>query len=344
MRVRPSVTNCNSRVTLEHVRTNPRRKDLFVHATDPLLWRAAMHFKSPSGLEVHMMCPQAPIGLPGHGGSAEQKLAPRVVNKTSALARILIGHAGEKLTLDLPQHWLRVVNEHTPGLLGRSIRVSQTEFGPPRNVDRVAVDLAAIREAVRARRYRIPLGSAFVDPETAREITYEQMVLLITWHELGHSVGLQHHGDKNPPPSVVLLDQPACLRGMQPGTVGGAPACLAAMVANRGGQNSGDATCPMKYIQWNYYLPPSAPPLRRAGYVEFRPDGSWPWQRPRSVEGSRGGPVAVYRKILDLPGLGAFCTSGRGTGINALANDDNHAGDATRTPPCSAQFRVNDTR
>jgi hypothetical protein len=341
MKAKPLVTNCNSRLTLEHVRTSPKRKDLFIHATDPLLWRAAMHFKSPSGLEVHMICPQDPSGLPGPREGMEQKFAARVVNKTSGIARELVGHAGEKLTLDLPQHWLRLVNEPVTGDLGRSIRVSRDEFGPPRNVDRVAVDLVGIRES---RRYQISHGSMLLYPEEARQRTYELMVLLITWHELGHSVGLQHHGDNNPPGSVVLLDQGKCLPGMVAGTVEGKPACLATMVANRGGQNSGNASCPMKYIQWDYYVPPPLEALRRAGYVEFRPEGSWSWRRPRLIQGARGGPVVPYRKVLDPPGLGSFCTSRRGTGINARPRDENHAGDATREPSCSAQLRVNDTR
>jgi hypothetical protein len=37
-----------------------------------------------------------------------------------------------------------------------------------------------------------------------------------------------------------------------------------------------------------------------------------------------------------------FCTSPTGTGINALPGDQNHAGDAERTPSCSKQMRVSD--
>jgi hypothetical protein len=343
MRVKSSVTNCNSRVALEHTRTNPGRKDLFIHATDPLLWRAAMHFKSPSGLDVHMLCPQEPIGLPQLNEAAEGRWLPRVVNRTSGFARGLTGHAGEKLTLDLPQHWLRVVNEPVAGLYGRSIRISDTEYGPPRNVDRVAVDVAGIREAVRMRRYRIATGPG-VDPDAARQMTFEHMVLLITWHELGHSVGIQHHGTTNPRGTLVLRDQSSCLPGMESGTADGMPACAASSVANRGGENSGNAACPMKYIQWSYYVPPSADALRRTGLIDFRPDGSWSWRRPRQLEGYRGGPVLRYRKELDPPGLSTFCTAQTGTGINALAGDLNHAGHATRAPSCAAQLRVNDTR
>ena len=343
MRARPSVTNCNSRLNVEHVRTSPTRKDLFIHATDPLLWRAAMHFKSPSGLEIHMLCPQEPNGVPDPDDST-RRYRVRVLNKTAGISQNLVGHAGEKLTLDRPQHWLRVVNEPVPGLYGRSIRINQNEFGPPRNVDRAAVDLAGIRNAARTGRYRIAHGSGVWYPEDAQQMTYERMVLLITWHELGHSVGIRHHGDNNPPGSVVLLDQPTCLRGMQAGSVEGVPACAASGVANRGGQNSGNAVCPMKYIQLHYYVPPSSAPLRRAGFVDFRPAGSWPWRRPRQLEGAHGGPVLLYKKTLDPPGLGAFCTSRTGTGINALPLDENHAGAANRTPSCAAQLRVNDTR
>ncbi len=347
MRVKPSVTSCNSKVTVEHVRTNPKRKDLFIHATDPLLWRAAMHFGMPSGLAVHMICPQEPIGLPPSviNEAAEAKFAQRVVNKTSGIARALTGHAGERLTLDLSQHWVRVVNENRPGLHGESIRIDPDDPARPVNIDRVTVGLDSIRRAVRAREFVSAPHGGSMFPEEAAQVMFEHMVLLITWHELGHSVGLEHHGNIDPRGSAILLDQPTCLPGMQAGTVDGTPTCVAIGVANRGGRFSGNASCPMRRIQGNYYVPPSSEVLRRVGYRDFRPAGSWSWSRPQQVEGWRGGPVLRYHKRRDQPGFGPFCTSHTGTGINdAREKDLNHSGDATRKPPCAAQLRVNDTR
>jgi hypothetical protein len=131
---------------------------------------------------------------------------------------------------------------------------------------------------------------------------------------------------------------------MEKGTVGADPACLARSIANRGGQNSGNAFCPMKYIQWQFYVSPLGRPLISVGSVEFRSARSWSWSRPREFDGYNGGPVLRYRKDLDPPGLRTFCTSQTGTRINALPGDLNHAGDALHTPSCSEQIRVNDTR
>jgi hypothetical protein len=52
--------------------------------------------------------------------------------------------------------------------------------------------------------------------------------------------------------------------------------------------------------------------------------------------------VLKYRMNLDYPGLGPFCTTKAGTGINALSGDGNHAGDAGKQPSCAEQLIVND--
>jgi hypothetical protein len=241
------------------------------------------------------------------------------------------GIRGAKLTQDRPQHGLYLVNGPAgAGLLGRSFG-----FGPPRNINKVAVDVDAIK--------------ATYGPHHI-----EDYLKLITYHELGHAVGIRHHGDRNIRGPVVLLNSPGCMVGMAEGTVAGAPACSLTSIALRGQQNSGNATCPMKYIQWSWYVPEGWS-LADRGPVEFRPDTSWSWSQPRlrlAYEGhhaptagapTRGWPVRRYRNDLDTPPQSPqLCASASGTGVNALPMGENHAGRSTRSPSCSEQLRVND--
>jgi hypothetical protein len=90
--------------------------------------------------------------------------------------------------------------------------------------------------------------------------------------------------------------------------------------------------------------------------VDFQPNTSWSWSRPRPQGAYRLSPdlpntltsrpqVQRYRKDLDNPPRWVdeeLCTSATGTGINALPADENHAGHASRTPSCAEQLRVND--
>jgi hypothetical protein len=73
---------------------------------------------------------------------------------------------------------------------------------------------------------------------------------------------------------MVLLTTPGCIVGMIEGTADGQPVCRVAGVVLQGQQNSGNATCPMKYLHWSWYVPrPSA--LIYSRTVDFIPDRSW---------------------------------------------------------------------
>jgi len=312
---------------VKHVRTNPKVKDLFIRASDPLLREIVFQqFGVLTDLDVHTICPEQYVD--------DQT---RIVNFTMQRNP---GEAvrGARLTQDRPQHGLYLVNAPAGGgLYGRS-----SGFGPPRNVTRVAVDIPRIRAAQRSR--------------------FEDYLRVVTHHELGHAVGIRHHGDWNIWGPVVLLNTPGCVVGMTEGQVGGQPACSASSIAIRGQQNSGNAFCPMKYLNWSWYVPPGWS-LRDAGEVDFRPDTSWSWSRPRVRDAyvlrmdppdTMTNPPTLtsrpqlrrYRKDLDNPPSWTdeqFCTSPTGTGINELPlGDENHAGDASRKPPCVEQLRVND--
>ena len=227
---------------------------------------------------------------------------------------------GAKLSQDFPQHGLHLVNAPLVGRQGES------PLGPPRNVDRVVVD---VEQIIAAHRGTYPMRD----------------IRRTTIHELGHALGVRHHGDKNLTGPVVLLNMPACPAGMSEGTVAGERACIASYIAQRGGQNSGNATCPMKYVRWIWYVPPGAS-LVAAGPVDFRPAGSYSWLRRRELPGYviRVDQVHRYRNDLDeastSQSLWKFCATRTGTGINALPGAENHAGDSPRD--CAHQIRVND--
>jgi hypothetical protein len=315
-------------LNVRHVRTDPKVKDLFVRVSDPLLEPIADDFgvtsgdasDPSSGLRVHTICPE-------HYVDDDTRIVNFTMHRNPGE-----GVRGARLTQDRPQHGLHLLNASPGnGALGRSFG-----FGPPKNVTRVAVDIRGIRTAYGAARVK-------------------DYLRLITHHELGHAVGIRHHGDRNIGGPVVLLNTPGCVVGMTEGLAAGAPACSVTGIAIRGQQNSGNAFCPMKYIQWSWYVPPGWS-LRYEGAVDFRPNASWSWSRPRPREAyslsadlanslTSRPQVQRYRKDLDGPPSWTdeqFCTSATGTGINALPMDQNHAGHASRTPSCAEQLRVND--
>ena len=319
----PLLTSCRSPLERKHVRTSPKQKTLFIHVSDPVLSFTALAFADTSGLQVRGICPAEYVDDD-----------TRIVNFTMHTfpGQLVIGEGlrGTTLTQAEPQHGLHLVNQTIGGgVLGQSIAVDPagSGIGPPRHVKRVAIDLPAIRAA-----YGL-----------SRQI---DLTTVITHHELGHAIGIGHHGDKNHVGPIALLTTPGCTVGMIEGTVDGQPACTATGIALEGQQNSGNASCPMKYLHWSWYVPrPSA--LVYSRMVDFIPDRSWHWQRserPARLPGYEG-PVARYRKDLDEapdPVTMTFCTTRTGTGINALPGDQNHAGHAERAPSCALQLRVKD--
>jgi hypothetical protein len=292
---------CNPGAGDRYLRTAPTRKDLFVHSPDPLLARLALRFAGATDLAVH--CIRA-----RHFVSPEK----RVVNFTLQDGGRR-GFRGFTVSQAEPQHGLALVNEDlgSSGMLGRV----DPGLGPPGRVTEVAVHKTA---ALRGGLGRL-----------------EHTVL----HELGHAVGIHHHGDGNLEGPVVLLDHADC-RGLLEvaGMASGRPGCRTHFVAERGAQNSGQQSCPMKYVDWRWYAVPgsSIVPFGATEFV-FGSPGLETRERLPAVMGRFG----RYETQADAPGTGRFCAERTGSGVNAASRGArNHAGDSTRT--CAQQIRVND--
>jgi hypothetical protein len=292
--------DCNPGASDRYLRTAPTRKDLFVHSPDPVLARLALRIADATDLAVHCI-------------RARQFVSPeqRVVNFTlqqSGRRRF----RGETLSQAEPQHGLYLLNQDLGwgGLKGMVV----PGLGPPGRVEQVLVHKAALAS-------------------DARELAHTVL------HELGHAVGIRHHGDGNVEGPVVLLDHAECTGAIElGGLASGRPGCRTSFVAVQGGQNSGQQSCPMKYVDWRWYTRPGTPPVP-FGYTEFvwHAQGEEFRERIQALLGEFG----RYEKEADAPGTGRFCAERTGSGINAASRGArNHAGNAMRS--CAQQIRVND--
>lgn len=313
-----------------HVRTNPSRKDLFVCSPDPVLAKMA-RFLSDKGVDVHIICPRHLLGPPGDLKKENNERA-RIVNFTLQTAwrpdqtawRPEPWTNNKTITQESPQHGIYLINgKPNDGDDGDS------DIGPPKNVN-----------VVRIRKDHI--------------LSYNGPIKGLPWladtvfHELGHAMGVNHHGDGNIKGDVVIVGMNSCPVDSDgnpsfSGTVNGKTACRLSGIAVRHGQNSGDWRCPMRYRIWNWYVPPSTSSLRPLGTVEF----DYVLDHTpikRSLPGYEG-QVMPYDKKTDWTtgGLGDFCNSKRGTGLNGAPGDGNHAGDATNGA-CIKQIHINDVR
>jgi hypothetical protein len=295
---------CNPGGADRYLRTSPERKDLFLHSPTPSLARLSLRFADASDLAVHCIRAEHFVTV-----------FDRVVNFTlqeSARRRF----RGMKVSQQDPQHGLFVVKRNLArdGMLGRV----HPGPGRPGAVSAVLVDVdAALRGGPR---------------------NLEGVVL----HELAHAVGVLHHGDGNVEGPLALLDPPECPPALgTPGRVGNRKACRTALVAERGAQNSGRHTCPMKSVNWRWYVPPGSA-LVPFGYAEFSWRDGGPGEFHERIQAyAHVGPLGRYEKAADPRGTGRLCSDATGTGINAESRGArNHAGDATRT--CAQQIVVND--
>jgi hypothetical protein len=290
----------------EHVRTNPKRRDLFVHPTDSALAMPVEMFSDVADLDPHLICPRHYVDD-----------TKRVVNATlqDAGLRRFNGHA---ISQSEPQHGL-LLQKHS--LTAGSFGLASTT-GTPKDVKWVRVDLdQSLRQ-----------GGA------AGPVKLLNAVI----HELGHALNIKHHGDGNSLVPIVVLDQASCPPQARKGTVAGTSACEYSFVALRHAQNSGDENCPMKYAFWSWYVPPGSK-LEKTGNVELvvrRADGAE--ERVQRVAYRLTGTLRRYEQAEDSFGLVGFCDAQEGTGINALPGVRNHAGNSTRI--CAQQLRVSDVR
>jgi hypothetical protein len=323
-----------------HLRTNPKKKDLFIYTSDPLLAFETNFFHLASGLEVHLICErhqQGPRGL-----TPEDNEQARIVNFT--LQKDGPKNWNNKIISLHPQHALYLRNSKLEGGLE-----GQSPIGPPKNVDVVEVDKEKCLAAGQA------AGGGQL-----------QLRRVVT-HELGHAVSIEHHGDRNIPttdvtppikgPIVVVAvkgpiagvdDVQSCPQDAVTGSVNGKTACMYNYIAIRNQQNSGEQTCPMKYIGWEWYVPfgSTLTPLNqemefKSGFLHLKSAmlPAYTLAAPTAT-----GALKSYQQIIDTKWLGyvrKFCTSTTGTGINS--GFQNHAGDAARgRGNCAAQIDVND--
>jgi hypothetical protein len=305
--------DCSEPSDVEHIRTDPRVKDIFIHADDPDMEKLVPIFESVSLLAVHRICPQQYLS----DGTREVNFTLHAASKEAYRVE------DQAITLPRPQHGLHLVNERLPdGTLGHS------DYGPPGKVDKIRVDKTQL--------LRFPNGAVML----ARTI----------FHELGHAIGIYHHGDTNLRGPIVILN---CINGhfgpnsgAVAGSVNGKSACKFDAVAVRGGQNSGNQECPMKYIAWKWYIPQSTTLTATGNTVNFRSgSNSEPLPGYVLMNNATNQPASLrsYATPLEHPGILSFSDTKQGTGINALPGDENRAGNATRGS-CSTQIHVNDLR
>jgi len=345
-----------------HVRTNPGRKDLFIHSPDAELALAAPAFADATGLQVHLICEQHYVDN-----------ASRMVNFTLHQAGQRTWQ-GRQIALEEPQHGLRLEPVARLGLRGVAIPVAEGYLGPPKFTLSVQVT-----------------KPGFGTSCAACLLEYGEFIHTAI-HELGHSVGIPHHGDgvenfrvvpgrqnittglslqqhAGGPPDFTLpnslpaaasnfyaavdgrnyltslLVEPGgdCVEGAEDADYykdGRFAGCRATSIARRGQQNSGDFECPMRYSGSHYYeAPGTVAEFRWTDRVASKYIGRL--ERGFLVD-AWGGTLLTYRNDLDRDGTGRMCTLVTGTGINGLPGNQNHAGDAGRDKACADFIVVSD--
>jgi hypothetical protein len=238
---------------------------------------------------------------------------------------------GKTISQNSPQHGVTIINHRLPGGLdGMTFTDRCSGPGPPKEVEVIAID-----------ERKCLAEGAYFDVD---DLPLTRVVI----HELGHSVAVQHHGDGNIEGPIVLLnDVQSCPKDAVQGSVNGKIACKYAYIAMRNQQNSGEQTCPMKYTWWDWYVPIGAKLTKLDSPVEFK--YGFLHLKSQMLPGYLLTPasasLANYNQAIDTKyleqGIGKFCVSREGTGINS--GSENHAGNADRGN-CAAQIHVNDVR
>jgi hypothetical protein len=354
--------DCADPGTERHVRTKPGRKDLFVHAS-PQRYEAGLRpFAESSRLDVHAICerhysrsPRFDSSLRSADGDLGTRTSDRarIVNFTLQFARLHTWQ-GREISQQVPQHALYLASGCVPGMRG----VACTD--PP---------------ACLADNLGPPMLTAalFVCPYDD-DPSYIPLGIIV--HELGHAVGMPHHGakaegwrmvqvrehivpDRNgspipgqgPPRRIGIEPGPDC----QDPRSGGAPpfslfyknefvGCATHFIVRQNGDMSGNAECPMRYAGGTWFYEASEEVARKGPIVLF--DEGWEGdQRHRIPNPARlqlySGRFGVYDESLDPTGIHPFCTLKTGTGLNAAdRGHGNHAGDSQVA--CMDQLVIND--
>jgi hypothetical protein len=349
-----SVDFCVGAKPGRHGRGSPTRKNLFVRTPDPDLLRGLHAFQRASGLMLSHICEDQYSGDPvidwnlrtaGDVGVLPTDRA-RIVNHTLQLAslRTWRGHA---ISQDQPQHAIYMISANLDeGTLGKTLHGSPfspqpRQMGPPVLTSVILID-----------------KSQAVD---------ETDVAMTVTHELGHGVGLPHHGrtvdeqwtiqpladDIRARSGEKLLIAPGgiCAEDSELDDI--APAydadgqflgCLTRIIVVRGGEHSGASDCPMRYRFANRFFGVPSSSSDTADSATIARVQSLPPETyaPPATARVYAGRFFVYRNDEEDVGLGKFCASGAGTGLNRGDDEHNHAGDAN-DPPCAQRIVVNDT-
>jgi hypothetical protein len=159
----PQVTGWSDR----HMRTAPDRKDLFVHTPDPELALLLPAFSAATDLAVHAICES-------HYVDNDTRTVNFTLHRGNTRA-----WQGRSIARDRPQHGIRLEPVDHLGLRGLALPVNEGDMGPPGLTRTVQVVKPGPASSFNARRGRLEL------PELVHTIV----------HELGHAVGIPHHGD-----------------------------------------------------------------------------------------------------------------------------------------------------
>jgi hypothetical protein len=327
----------------EHERTNPTRKDLFVHTPDPELVTLLGHFAWASDLSVHAICEHHYIDND-----------TRIMNFTLQESGTRVWN-GKTVSQAEPQHgiWVDPVFE-TDGMGGVAVETVVGMSGPPKFTEVVEIQKAdRLSRLVRA-----------ADRERAGRPSMSLEALLT--HELGHAVGMPHHGnhvdrwrdvlgrmnieprwsplqraggpidfsmdpDENARPNFLLVEPGAECQTTNAAAVfvnGQFAGCLADLIVRRGQQNSGDMDCPMRYFDNDpalevWYEPPDSRAVFRQSAIIYGEGAATSESIKVDVWGGR---LRRYQTSRDHEPRGKFCVTIRGNGLNA-PGETSHAGD-----------------
>ena len=322
-------------------------------------------FAWSSGLSVHAICESHYVNND-----------TRVVNFTLQEAGLRTWRGLTISQVD-PQHglWVKPVEELEEGLVGvaRPLRgnlmgppklttvieiVKPARVTPPEDMDtRIASYLNRgpnPRELDAALRHE--LGHAVGVPHHSDTITdwrVEPGRLNVTTrlspYQTGGGPPEFEFGDIPPPDWLLVEPGPEC-REEDSNVVyrdGAFAGCLTQTIVRRGQQNSGDDACPMRYggADGDFYEAPDSTArfswsneAVQMGYSNYQ----GMVERGRVYVDAWGGRLLRYQIEAERDQLGRFCVKVKGTGINDLPGDRNHAGDAGRDRPCSSYLVVND--